>query len=90
MNDYNARDFMIHQPTAKDTVIQYLKYIWTFSSKKRESTSVISFISARTYVARSSIHKFISELERDGLIYVKRGRLIDCKLPAFVVNTVKH
>ncbi|MDZ5641635.1 helix-turn-helix domain-containing protein [Enterobacter sp. A103] len=78
---YYVRDNNLTRPTAKESIIQYLKYIWGFENTQRESTSVYTFLLERTHISRSLIHKVLSELEKDGVISVSRGILTMCNLP---------
>lgn len=80
---YHVRDLLIHQPTIKDTITHYLRYIWSFNKTRRDKISIYSFISSRTYLARSSIHKVIANLESAGEISTNRGILLECKLAPF-------
>lgn len=74
------RESKLNQPSAKNTVIEYLKYIWTLKPSQREITSVYVYIMARTNISRSLIHNVISELERKHLAEVHRGILVKCNL----------
>ncbi|HID7510873.1 TPA: helix-turn-helix domain-containing protein [Enterobacter hormaechei] len=77
---YYSRDNKLTRPTTRESIIQYLKYIWAFKLHQRETTSVYTFILERTHISRSLIHKVVSELQAEGLIIVQRGILTDCKL----------
>lgn len=74
------RELKLNQPTTKDTVIEFLKYIWNLNPAQRNTTSVYLHILSRTRISRSFIHKVINELQKDGLITVRRGILIECSL----------
>lgn len=76
-----VREKKLNQPTIKDSIIQYLKYIWSLRPEQRAVTSIYTHILLRTHISRSSIHKVLAELESDGLIVVKRGILLEAKFP---------
>lgn len=80
MSVLTRRELKLNQPSAKNTVIEYIKYIWTLREQQRNATSIYVYIMARTNISRSLIHSVISELERKKLIAVSRGVLIECTL----------
>jgi hypothetical protein len=80
LKSYHSRDNKLSSPSAKDTIVQYIKYIWSLEPSQREVTSIYSFILERTHISRSLIHRVVSNFESEGLISVHRGILRDCKL----------
>jgi hypothetical protein len=75
---YHGRDNKITRPTARETIIQYVKYIWEFDPAQRNETSIYTFILERTNISRSLIHKVIADLEREGVLTVSRGIITMC------------
>jgi len=80
LNVYLRKEHKFNQSTSRGTIIEYMKHIWTLSPSQRNSTSIYTFILARTHISRSLIHKVVSALEDEGLIIVRRGILVKCKL----------
>ncbi|MEB5887499.1 helix-turn-helix domain-containing protein [Enterobacter roggenkampii] len=76
----SRREIKLNQPTSRSTVIEYIKHIWTFKPEQREKTSIYVYVMARTNISRSLIHKVITDLERKGLVLVRRGVLINCDM----------
>lgn len=83
------RDKFIRQPTTRDTIIEYIKYIWAFDEQQRNSISLYNYIMSRTYISRSSIHKIFSELERKGFITLRRGVLVKSNFTHLTNQSIK-
>ncbi|HAS1070463.1 TPA: hypothetical protein I3803_004661 [Enterobacter cloacae] len=80
LNGYYNRENKLNQRSARESIIEYLKYIWNLPEAQRQSTSIYSFILERTHISRSLIYKVVSELEKEKTIAVSRGVLTQCRL----------
>ena len=76
---YFSRDNMIHKNSVKEIVLEHAKKIWGVDEGSRKSISIYSYILSRNNISRSAIHKAVSELIRDGVLNVNKGRVIDFK-----------
>ena len=76
---YFSRDNMIHKSSVKEIVLEHAKKIWGVDEGTRKNISIYSYILSRNNISRSAIHKAVSELIRDGVLNVNKGRVIDFK-----------
>ncbi|WP_074388704.1 helix-turn-helix domain-containing protein [Buttiauxella noackiae] len=77
----HERDNVNTKKTSKDTIIHYIKYIWSLPHTQRETISIYPFIMERTHISRSLIHRVATELHSKNLIIIQRGVLKNCVLP---------
>jgi hypothetical protein len=73
---YFLREKRLVQKDVKSIVKENLQYIWSLGPEVRARTSVYTFILARNQVSRSSLHKIISLLTKDGMVKMERGKLL--------------
>lgn len=73
---YFEREYFILQKNSRGIIMQYLKLIWNMTEDERANTSIYNFILSRNHISRSGIHKVLSELQNEGKIKTRRGRLV--------------
>jgi CRP-like cAMP-binding protein len=76
---YFERESTVSQKRTKEVVVEHLKNIWLMDDERRAKTSLYSYIMKRSHLSRSGIHKALSDLVKDELVEVVRGKLIAFK-----------
>jgi len=81
---YYEREYLNSLPNVKTKVLENLKLLWLEEPEARAHHSIYSFTLARSKMSRSALHKALKELENEGVILTRRGRLLNLTLQSAI------
>jgi len=77
---YYEREYLNSLPNTKIKVLENLKLLWSEQQEVRARHSIYSFTLSRSKMSRSAVHKALKELENEGVILTRRGKLLNLNL----------
>jgi len=83
---YYEREYLNSLPNVKTKVLENLKLLWLEDQEARSHHSIYSFTLARSKMSRSAVHKALRELECEGVILTRRGKLLNLTLKPAVTS----
>ncbi|MDZ5641684.1 helix-turn-helix domain-containing protein [Enterobacter sp. A103] len=77
---YYEREYLDNLPNARTKVLESLKKVWSEEQASGVQHSIYTYTLSRNKLSRSAVHKAIKELEMEGIIQTRRGKLIKLNL----------
>lgn len=76
---YYEKEYLNSLPNARSKVLENLKLLWSEEPEIRLHHSIYNFTISRSKMSRSSVHKVLKDLESEGVILTRRGKLLNLK-----------